>query len=687
MANSEIEKGGTTPTAKNNGKSGKGKEGGGEGVEQEDMNRMVDEALQRNRIQNVFYEELEPLELLDLSTRSTTNSGFYNGFVVECPTTDKRQEKNQRLIDIKSIMDEIKDLKKTPNYDENELSDLLRKINTIKAEYMTENKFFGYQKKEDSGFNYGREVVKGCLDDKLEIPYSRIDLYQFPNSVTSMFKGSRSTKENNFVFSGVKRGAILKGGVRLICLDDQQNAIGDTSNFEFNIFEPFLLGIFKETCQVKVRLNVLRALNLAAQSNAIQVKYNLGGYNALSSADPYPKVQVGDGKNDVNSGVLKFYNDSKNFVEKTLNPDFFRNYELDAFLPADWNFMLMIYNKGQILLDSLIGETSIDIEDRYYSNKCRLRAYSLMKRSAELKRIIKRLQNQAPIPQGEIRLKNDELKNLELYLNPLIDSWPTQPIEYCFLNQPGINTMQGSAEILLEVFQMSEIRKMPAAKFEAPKPVKYQIRLIIWEAFDIPLGDKSAVNVMFRVILDNEGWAVDGVSKETDVHNGSDGYAIFNWRMLFDLQLPCAFPRLKISAYDFDAFGSDDSIGEVTLKFDNIINKLKNEGKYEAPQKRVKLKNVKKDGEESGEVLISFKIMQSSEAASVPVGEGQEEPNTDPFLEKPKLGRGIGDFFKKLGFNFNFNFGMFFYMKMICMLTTGILVFVVLFIKPGILLK
>ena len=71
----------------------------------------------------------------------------------------------------------------------------------------------------------------------------------------------------------------------------------------------------------------------------------------------------------------------------------------------------------------------------------------------------------------------------------------------------------------------------------------------------------------------------------------------------------------------------------------------------------------------------------------MPVGEGQEEPNTDPFLEKPKLGRGIGDFFKKLGFNFNFNFGMFFYMKMICMLTTGILVFVVLFIKPGILLK
>ena len=244
--------------------------------------------------------------------------------------------------------------------------------------------------------------------------------------------------------------------------------------------------------------------------------------------------------------------------------------------------------------------------------------------------------------------------------------------------------MQGSAEILVEAIHPTETRKIPAAKFEPPKPVKYQIRLIIWEVFDIPKGDRKTIDVFFKVTLDNEGWAVDEVTKETDTHMGSDGYAIYNWRMLFDLNLPCAFPRLKIVAFDMATIGSDETIGEVTLKFDNIVPILKKEGRYEAPQKKVKLRNVKKGGDEAGDVVVSFKIIQSSEAASLPVGEGQDEPNTDPVLERPKIGRGLADFFKGMSFNFNFNlFGLF--AKYIVMFLGAVMMFVVMFINPGIL--
>lgn len=655
----------------------------GTGEKREEVNKMIFETLERNRISNVFYEELELLELMGSSNRNTTNSGFYNGFTVECPTSEKREEKNRRILQIKKAMDKIKDIKKKPDYDENELSEQLRLINRIKAEFMTELKFFGGAGKDADAFNYGREQVKGSLDEQLTLPYKRYELFQFP----TISIDSKTTREHNFVFTGVKRGAILKGGIRLLHLDGhhkKQDALNE--EFEFTIYKRFLMQLFHDTCQIKVRFYINRALNLAAQSNAIELKYRLGGYQALSSADPYPVVCVGDSKNDINSGVLKTHSDEKEPARQTLNPEFYRDYDLDSFLPADWKLVLMIYNKEQFLMDRLIGEREIDIEDRYYANLFRLRTYALEKRGEDYKETIKILTGLNPAPHTMITACEEKTREMQQYLKPLIQTRPVQPIEFCFLTQPGQNTMQGSAEILLETLNLSEIRKVPRAKFEPPKPVKYQIRMIIWEAFDIPKGDRKAIDVFFKVTLDNEGWTVAEVTKETDTHLGSDGYCIYNWRMTFDLQLPCAFPRLKIVAYDMATFGSDESIGEVTLKFDNIMPRLKSEGRYEAPQQKQKLKNPKKGGEEAGDVLISLKIIQSSEAASVPVGDGQDEPNTDPVLEKPKLGRGIGDFLKGLDFKINFSFGLLFtIMKYMSLAGAALTIFAVLFINPGLL--
>jgi hypothetical protein len=50
-----------------------------------------------------------------------------------------------------------------------------------------------------------------------------------------------------------------------------------------------------------------------------------------------------------------------------LNPKFFRFYELDAFFPEDWKLEVAIYDKGTFV-DNLIGQTTIDLENRLYSN-------------------------------------------------------------------------------------------------------------------------------------------------------------------------------------------------------------------------------------------------------------------------------------------------------------------------------
>lgn len=42
---------------------------------------------------------------------------------------------------------------------------------------------------------------------------------------------------------------------------------------------------------------------------------------------------------------------------------FLRTYELDGFLPQDWQLQIRVMNKGTIS-NSLIGEMEIDLEDR-----------------------------------------------------------------------------------------------------------------------------------------------------------------------------------------------------------------------------------------------------------------------------------------------------------------------------------
>ena len=56
----------------------------------------------------------------------------------------------------------------------------------------------------------------------------------------------------------------------------------------------------------------------------------------MSSADPYLKILIGDGKNDPLTKQVKYIDDSENRVRNTLNPNFFSIHELDASFPDDW---------------------------------------------------------------------------------------------------------------------------------------------------------------------------------------------------------------------------------------------------------------------------------------------------------------------------------------------------------------
>jgi hypothetical protein len=160
--------------------------------------------------------------------------------------------------------------------------------------------------------------------------------------------------------------------------------------------------------------------------------------------------------------------------------------------------------------------------------------------------------------------------------------------------------------------------------------------------------------------------------------------------MKFSIKVPCTFPRLYFTIYDFNTLSSDEAIGECYISLKRIFRRLLQEGKLVIDKKWFPLTQPKDPGETKGEILISIYLLQKYEADQNPVGEAQDEPNRDPRLEKPKEGRGITDFLKGTVFDISswkFNFSLFGTLKILAILSSILIIFVILFVSPGILVK
>lgn len=88
--------------------------------------------------------------------------------------------------------------------------------------------------------------------------------------------------------------------------------------------------------------------------------------------------------------------------------------------------------------------------------------------------------------------------------------------------------------MFVETFTEEDSRKIEIAKMKPLSKQNYEIRLIIWEAREVPLIDNGAVDITVRVTYDPTGNPADEIVKNTDVHmNSKDGIGQFNWRMKF----------------------------------------------------------------------------------------------------------------------------------------------------------
>ena len=84
---------------------------------------------------------------------------------------------------------------------------------------------------------------------------------------------------------------------------------------------------------------------------------NLQPQDPDGKSDPYIKVKIGK----------RTINDKENYIPSSLNPIFGKMFELPATLPLDHTLIISVMDWDRLSADDLIGETKVDLENRFLS--------------------------------------------------------------------------------------------------------------------------------------------------------------------------------------------------------------------------------------------------------------------------------------------------------------------------------
>ena len=325
---------------------------------------------------------------------------------------------------------------------------------------------------------------------------------------------------------------------------------------------------------------------------------NLAKRDSFSESDPYIKILLGE-------KVL--VDERKKHFNNAKNCKWYQYYDLKIELPGSSKLRIQVMDYDNLFTDDLVGETSIDIEDRYFDNRWQA------------------------------------LKN--------------KPIEVRQLYHPDFENSQGEVLLWIEMFeQKTEDYKMEPWNIN-PEPIStLQMRLIIYETEDMENLDFEDVSDIYVMAF------IDGKNKQqTDVHyRCQNGHGSFNWRMIIPLETPRDKYDLSLQVFDSDIFSKDDFIcgGRINLyEIINDANRLDlpikfNKDYFESlPQEKKNGLNIvfdnydeegnnfwiqlEKQGKQGGRVLCSIEIVPQWYAERYPVGIGRSEPNINPYLPPP----------------------------------------------------
>ncbi|CBN80088.1 conserved unknown protein [Ectocarpus siliculosus] len=369
-------------------------------------------------------------------------------------------------------------------------------------------------------------------------------------------------------------------------------------------------------------------------------------------ADPYLRCKVGKLRFDDSK-------DKSNIQMATLNPEFFRVFEFEVTMPGESQLKLKLYDYDRFGADELIGETVIDLEDRWFSR-------------------------------GWHDLESQDLVASE---RRGIDG-PYKPLELRDLSVPTSANPQGQVMMWLDILTLPQARRYPPVTMEPPSPLKVEVRVVVWRSEDVvACNDFSGLRDLYcRMWMETDSKK----KRDTDTHwRCKNGKGSWNYRLKFDVDLPLKSPehgRMVLQMWDRDVLSANDIIAETSIDLyrwflkaevlasegwkgrrgrpaqvtgaviagtyvgvqqaammrrpevdetDEVVSTIKEWfGVGKAPADAQWLELTRRDPEAGtvermGKVLISLELLPKETADAQPVGAGRNDPNQNPYLPPP----------------------------------------------------
>ena len=327
---------------------------------------------------------------------------------------------------------------------------------------------------------------------------------------------------------------------------------------------------------------------------------NLAKKDLLSESDPYIKLYLN------NKEVV---NEKKNHQDDQKNCKWYKYYDIPTEIPGGSTLTLQCWDYDDLMSDDLIGETVIDLEDRFFDSTWQ------------------------------------DLQHKPIEVRPLI--------------HPDLSGCQGEAYLWLEIFDADK-RSETIPWCIQPEPITpLECRLVVWETENMENMDVEGTSDIYVI-----GYVDMKDKQSTDVHfRCQTGAGSFNWRMLLPINTPISGNVLTLQVYDNDLFSSDDYICGAKLNIKNLVTipkildvpiKFTREyynnltqaekdlyGQIEFMAADEDIEGIKfwvqcyKNGKMGGRVLCSLEILPQWKADLTKVGKGRDEPNLDPYLPPP----------------------------------------------------
>uniref|UniRef100_A0A8C9XMX1 Otoferlin n=1 Tax=Sander lucioperca TaxID=283035 RepID=A0A8C9XMX1_SANLU len=331
-------------------------------------------------------------------------------------------------------------------------------------------------------------------------------------------------------------------------------------------------------------------------------------------ADPYIAIRLG--KTEIK--------DKENYISKQLNPLFGKSFDVEATFPMDSTLTVSIYDWDLVGTDDLIGETKIDLENRFYSKHratcgvaCNyaIHGYNVWRDPMKPTQILAKLCKDGKLdgphygPAGRVKVENRvfmapteiEDENDERLALTVLKHWEEIPRVGCKLvpehvetrplhhpDKPGIE--QGRIEMWVDIFPKDMTAPAPALDISPRKPKKFELRVIIWNTDEVVLEDDDIFTGEKSSDIFVRGWlkGQQEDKQDTDVHYHSiTGEGNFNWRFVYpfdylmaeekiviskkesmfawdetEYKIPA---RLNLQVWDADHFSADDFLGAIEI--------------------------------------------------------------------------------------------------------------------------